>query len=75
MQQPAPRPSDSTLAEPQARLTEEDLARFAKEFSTTPQNRLMQNAVSKTAVDDVALDRDVVTSIDHTSPTCSPTGR
>ena len=34
MQQPAPRPSDSTLDEPQARLTGEDLARFAKEFST-----------------------------------------
>ena len=46
MQQPAPRPSASTLAEPRARLTEEDLARYAKEFTTSPQNRLMQNAVS-----------------------------
>jgi len=47
-------------------LTEADFARFAKEFSASPQNKLMQNAVSKTAVDDIALDRDIVTSIDHT---------
>jgi bleomycin hydrolase len=66
MQQPAPRPSDSTLAEPQARLTAEDLARYAKEFTTSPQNRLMQNAVSQRPVTDVALDRSVVTSIDTT---------
>ncbi len=49
-----------------AELTDADLARFAKEFSATSHHKLMQNAVSKTAVDDVALDRDVVTSIDHT---------
>jgi bleomycin hydrolase len=49
-----------------AELTDADLARFAKEFGATPQHKLMQNAVSKTAVDDVALDRDIVTSIDHT---------
>ena len=66
MQQPGPRPSDSTLDEPQARLTGEDLARYAKEFTTSPQNRLMQNAVSRRPVTDVALDRGVVTSIDTT---------
>ncbi len=49
-----------------AELNEADFARFAKEFSVSPQNKLMQNAVSKTAVDDIALDRDIVTSIDHT---------
>jgi bleomycin hydrolase len=47
-------------------LTSADLARFAKEFASEPTNRLMQNAVAKTSVDDVALDRSVVTSIDHT---------
>ena len=51
---------------PGAELTDDDLARFAKEFSATPQYRLMQNAASKTAIDDIALDRDIVTSIDHT---------
>jgi len=54
------------LATAGAELTEADFARFAKEFSASPQNKLMQNAVSKTAVDDIALDRDIVTSIDHT---------
>jgi len=49
-----------------AELTEADFARLAKEFSASPQHKLMQNAVSKTAVDDIALDRDIVTSIDHT---------
>jgi bleomycin hydrolase len=49
-----------------AELTEDDLARFAKEFSAVPHHKLIQNAVSKTPVDDVALDRDIVTSIDHT---------
>ena len=35
-------------------------------FQAKPQHKLMQNAVTKTALDDVALNRDVVTSIDHT---------
>jgi len=51
---------------PATELNSSDLERFAKEFSTQPSNRLMQNAVAKTAIDDVALDRSVVTSIDHT---------
>jgi len=53
-------------AEVGAELGEADLARFAKEFSADPHHRLMQNAVAKTPVEDVALDRAVVTSIDHT---------
>ena len=35
-------------------------------FEADPRNRLMQNAVTQTSVDNVALDRAVVTSIDHT---------
>ncbi len=46
-------------------LSAADTARFAKEFSAGSVNRLMQNAVAKTTVDDVALDRSIVTSIDH----------
>lgn len=53
-------------ATPAAALSEADLARFAKEFSASPQHKLMQNALAKTAVDDIALDRETVTSIDHT---------
>jgi bleomycin hydrolase len=61
-------PQDVTLAHG-GELTESDLSRFAKEFSATPHYKLMQNAVSKTAVDDIALDRDIVTSIDHSMST------
>ena len=38
---------------------------LSKEFAADPTYRLMQNAVTKAAIDDVALDREVVTGIDH----------
>ncbi|MEV5171223.1 C1 family peptidase [Streptomyces flaveolus] len=38
---------------------------FEKEFAARPVNRLMQNAVTQTPVDDVALDRRILTGIDH----------
>ncbi|MGI8577973.1 MAG: aminopeptidase C [Nocardioidaceae bacterium] len=53
-------------SDPTGALTAADLERLSKEFAANPSNRLMQNAVAKTTIDDVALDRDVVTSIDHT---------
>ncbi len=46
-------------------LTAEQLELFEKEFASQPTYRLMQNAVTQTAVGDVALDRRVVTGIDH----------
>jgi len=46
-------------------LAPDVLERFAKAFDADPTARLLQNAVTKTQVDDVALDRRVVTSIDH----------
>ncbi len=49
-----------------AELSDADLTRFAKEFGASAHHRLMQNAVAKTAVEDLALDRALVTSIDHT---------
>ncbi|MGH3500205.1 MAG: aminopeptidase C [Nocardioidaceae bacterium] len=49
-----------------ATLSRDHVDRFAKEFAAAPANRLMQNAVAKSPIDDVALDREVVTSIDHT---------
>jgi bleomycin hydrolase len=61
-------PDDVTVASG-GELTESDLSRFAKEFGATPQYKLMQNAASKTNVDDIALDRDIVTSIDHSMST------
>ncbi len=46
-------------------LTAEQLALFEKEFASNPQYRVMQNAVTETPVAKIALDRQVVTSIDH----------
>ncbi|MET9015028.1 C1 family peptidase [Streptomyces olivaceoviridis] len=46
-------------------LTPDQLELFEKEFTARPVNRLMQNAVTRTPVDDVALDRRVLTGIDH----------
>lgn len=46
-------------------LSPDELELFEKEFAARPTNRLMQNAVSQTPVDDVALDRRVLTGIDH----------
>jgi bleomycin hydrolase len=47
-------------------LDEQALAGLRESFSSDPRNKLMQNAVTQTAVDDVALNREVITSTDHT---------
>jgi bleomycin hydrolase len=46
-------------------LTQDQVQQLRKEFDADPRNRLMQNAVTRTPVADVALDRAVVTGIDH----------
>ncbi|MDF3293038.1 C1 family peptidase [Streptomyces silvisoli] len=46
-------------------MTPDQIEFFEKEFAARPVNRLMQNAVTQTPVDDVALDRRVLTGIDH----------
>lgn len=50
----------------QGALSDDELARFAKEFGAQTHNRLMQNAVSRQPVTEVALDRSIVTSLDPT---------
>lgn len=47
-------------------LTPGHLERLRASFASDPQNKRSQNAVTQTTIDDVALDRDVVTSTDHT---------
>ncbi|MCX7011797.1 MAG: C1 family peptidase [Candidatus Sumerlaeota bacterium] len=47
-------------------LTPERLAELRREFADHPTARLMQNAVTQTSVDDVALNRSIVTQADHT---------
>ena len=46
-------------------LTQDQVQQLRKEFDADPRNRLMQNAVTRTPVAEVALDRSVVTGIDH----------
>lgn len=53
-------------AQTDAALNPGDLDRFEKNFAANPAHRVMQNAVTQVSIDDVALDRDVVTSIDPT---------
>jgi bleomycin hydrolase len=50
-------------------LAAADLERLRKEFSANPAYRLAQNAVTRVTVDDVALDREIVSSIDHSLST------
>ncbi|MGH3400522.1 MAG: C1 family peptidase, partial [Streptosporangiaceae bacterium] len=50
-------------------LTVGDLERLRKEFSASPAYRLAQNAVTRVTVDDVAINREIVNSIDHSVST------
>ncbi len=47
-------------------LTPDDLASFQDHFQSKPAYRLMQNAITETPIDAVALNRAVVTRADHT---------
>ena len=50
---------------PEGALTPERIAAARMAFDAEPRNRLMQNAVTQSPLDDVALDRAVVTELDH----------
>lgn len=47
-------------------LTPDKLRRFADRFEGKPAYRIAQNAVAQTSVEDVALNRAVITATDHT---------
>src|SRR6266508_3177559 len=64
--QPRPRLVDG---DPAGALVSATLESFATKFAERPAYRLAQNAITTTAVDDVTLNRAVVTSIDHTFST------
>ena len=49
-----------------AALSAETLKQFAADFESDPVYRLAQNAVTQTTIDDVALNRSVIASTDHT---------
>src|SRR6201992_2880868 len=46
-----------------------ELERLRKDFAADPVNRLTQNAVTRVTVDDVAIDREIVSSVDHSLST------
>ena len=50
-------------------LTAADLELLRKDFSANPVYRLAQNAVTRVSVDDVAINREIVNSIDHSLST------
>src|ERR1700742_578810 len=50
-------------------LTVAELERLQKDFSANPIYRLAQNAVTRVTVDDVAIDRKIDSSIDHSLST------
>src|SRR5205085_6469928 len=50
-------------------LSYEHIAAFQQNFRTNLAYRIAQNAVTQTSVDDIALNRDIVTSIDHSFST------
>ncbi len=58
--------SDPSVSAAEAALDEKTLSELRASFAADPRNRLMQNAVTQTAVDEVALNREVVTTMDHT---------
>ncbi len=47
-------------------LSDSDLELMRKQFSASPKNRVAQNAVAQTSIDEVALDREVVVRTDTT---------
>ncbi len=53
---------DGTMSRP---VSADDVAAFQKDFASRPQNKLVQNAVTKVDVKEIALDRSLVTSMDH----------
>ncbi len=50
-------------------LTTADLELLRKDFSANPTYRLAQNAVTRVTVDDVAINREIVSSVDHSLST------
>src|SRR6185437_7350207 len=50
-------------------LAAAELERLRKDFSANPVYRLAQNAVTRVSVDDVAINREIVSGIDHSLST------
>jgi bleomycin hydrolase len=57
------------LASMDGTLSTQDLELLRKDFSATPAYRLAQNAVTRVAIDDVAINREIINSTDHSLST------
>lgn len=58
----------ATLA-PTAALSHDDITTFQQHFRANASYRIVQNAVTQTSVDDIALNRDIATAVDHSFST------
>jgi bleomycin hydrolase len=61
-----PKASVPTVTDPAAALAPDAIRQLERSFGAEARYRLAQNAVTQTSIDDVALNRSVVTTIDHT---------
>ena len=63
---PKSEPIDSAMVESSAALDEKTLSTFREDFSANSSYRMARNAVTQVKVDDVALNRGIITATDHT---------
>jgi bleomycin hydrolase len=59
----------TALTATESAMSPDHIASFQHSFRTNPTYRVVQNAVTQTSVDDIALNRDIVTSMDHSFST------
>ncbi|MBM3223910.1 MAG: C1 family peptidase [Candidatus Tectomicrobia bacterium] len=59
----------TVLTDAAAAVSADQVASFEQSFRTNPAYRIAQNAVTQTSVDDIALNRDIVTGVDHSFST------
>src|SRR6266436_9242739 len=61
--------TSTVLTATTAALSYDHIASFQDSFRTNPAYRVVQNAVTQTSVDDIALNREIVMAIDHSFST------
>jgi bleomycin hydrolase len=61
--------ASTVLTATAAALSYDHIASFQDSFRTNPAYRVVQNAVTQTSVDDIALNREIVMAIDHSFST------
>src|SRR5687767_8589899 len=62
-------PTSMALTGTASALSPDHIASFQQHFRTNPAYRVAQNAITQISVDDIALNREIVTAIDHSFST------